>query len=65
MSLTLDVRKFHLWLLVFGVFVPRALAGFGVCKPGWEWVSGAADFSMLTLFESPRGDKTDTRSFPG
>ena len=32
--------------LFFGVFAPRVLAGFGVCQPGWEWVSDLPDFSM-------------------
>ena len=54
MSLSLDVRRVCLFLLVSGVFVPLVLGGdIGVCQPGWEWVSGPVYPSMLTLFEFP------------
>ena len=37
--------------------MPRALsASFGVCMPGWEWVSGPLGFSMIMWFELPEGD---------
>jgi len=39
MSLCAGVRKVCLLVIVFGVFVPRALAAFAVCQAGWEWVS--------------------------
>ena len=35
------------FLLVFGELVQRALADSATCQPGWEWVSGPLDFSML------------------
>jgi len=39
MSLIAGVRKAFLFLFVFGVLAPRALAAFAVCQAGWEWVS--------------------------
>ena len=57
MSPSPSLRRFCLFLLIFGVFAPRALsASFGVCMPGWEWVSGPLGFSMIMWFELPEGD---------
>lgn len=47
MSLSPGIRVFCLFLLVFGVFAPRALADFAMCQAGWEWVSGPLGFSIL------------------
>jgi len=38
MFLIAGVRQVYLFLLVFGVLAPRALAAFAVCQAGWEWV---------------------------
>ena len=48
MSLVLSVKR-GLWffLLIFGELVQRALADSATCQPGWEWVSGPLDFSVL------------------
>ena len=39
MSLIAGVRRAFLFVFVFGVLAPRALAAFAVCQAGWEWVS--------------------------
>ena len=61
MSLSLDISLF---LFVFGVFVPRAVADV-ICQPAWGWVSGPLDFHILTWFELPRETKLIRAHFPG
>lgn len=46
MSLIAGVRKACLFLLVLGVFAPRALAAFAVCQAGWEWVGDLIDIPI-------------------
>ncbi|KAF9647246.1 hypothetical protein BDM02DRAFT_3261818 [Thelephora ganbajun] len=41
MSLSAGVRKICLFVLIFGVLVPRAFAAFAVCRAGWEWASNS------------------------
>jgi len=46
MSLIAGVRKAFLFIFVFGVLAPRALAAFAVCQAGWEWVSDPFGFPI-------------------
>ena len=46
MSLVAGVRKAFLFVFVFGVLAPRALAAFAVCQAGWEWVSDRFGFPL-------------------
>ena len=49
MSLIAGVRKAFLFIFVFGVLAPRALAAFAVCQAGWEWVSDTFGFPILGI----------------
>lgn len=65
MSLGAGVRKFCLFVLVLGVFTPRAFAAFASCKAGWEWVSDSLDLSIRGSFDSSRAAELIRALYPG
>jgi hypothetical protein len=66
MSLIAGVRKrLGLFVLVFGVLAPCALAGFGACQAGWEWVSDTLGFSIPRWFDLPRAAELMCAFCPG
>ena len=56
------VRLLRLFL-AFAAFAPRALAQFGSCQPGWEWVSDPLDLPIPISFGGP-GGQTNLDPFP-
>ena len=64
MSLGVGVRKICLFVLVFGVFAPRAFAQSAVCQTGWDWVSDSLDLSIPRLSDFPSAKLIRTH-YPG